>query len=168
MSIDGIKYSSTQINIEGITAFDITKWIEANIKPHMLNPDEKNEELHVTIKYGIHTKDPTEVAPLLSHFGIVPIILGDISVFDNNEKYDVLKIDIEFSDELFELNKLISTTLTVTDSFPDYRPHITLAYLQKGYKDLFIGSSYFNGIEYLGTQVIFSTPEKERTLIGLI
>ena len=64
------------------------------------------------------------------------ITVNGIDCFFNKD-YDVLKMDVR-SNKLNELNELCKT-LPHTSTYPDYKPHITIAYLLKGN-----GSKYMN------------------------
>ncbi len=164
--MDDIKYSSTQINLPRYLVDVIQLWIDSNIRPDMLAPDEENDVLHITVKYGLHTNDPETVRVIVSNFGWVIVKLGLISVFNTDSNYDVLKIDVE-SEPLKDLNRLISNNLEVTDTFPDYRPHVTLAYLKKGYADKFVGSDVFNRFTFMSFNMLFSDRDQNKTVIEL-
>lgn len=86
---------------------------------------------HVTVLYGFHdnvdmNKLKEELIPLIE----LDITSDEISIFEN-EKYDVLKYDIK-SDKLFDLNKIMTENFDYTTDFPDYHPHVTIAYLKSG------------------------------------
>ena len=121
----------------------------------------RESEPHITIKYGIHTSDVGEVESIVSGFGSVRARLGSISSF-HNEDCVVLKIDVE-SDDLRRLNKLVTSRLRCTDTFPVYKPHVTIAYLRHRLDDEFYYRRYcvdvFNGIEVCFDRLRFSTSD---------
>lgn len=127
------------------------------------------EEIHCTVKYGIHTADPDELIELLAEHDLVRAELRDVTVFDNPDCV-VLKIDVD-SPELAEVNALISAKLKCTDTFPDYKPHVSIAYLkhraedQKYYRKFMCGM--FNGTEVWFDRLRFSTAAGNRTWIDL-
>lgn len=88
-------------------------------------------EPHVTIKYGF---DPdigrSNVARILK--GVVPffIKLKALNRFQN-ENYDVVKFEVENHSILTELRNRCDGYPN-TDSYSDYKPHMTLAYVKKG------------------------------------
>jgi len=88
------------------------------------------EHCHITVKYGLHTDDGEYVAGKLQGQEVAHATLGRMSVFEN-EKFTVLKVDIA-SNCLHKLNKFVSDNFDVTDSFPVYHPHATIAYLRSG------------------------------------
>lgn len=93
-------------------------------------------EPHVTILYGIHTDvADDEVEELIEQIKKPKITLDKVSTF-SNPKFDVIKFDVE-SDDLHKYNKLLKT-LPHTDTYPEYHPHVTIAYLKKGVVDKYL------------------------------
>jgi 2'-5' RNA ligase len=85
---------------------------------------------HATILFGLHDDVPDEdVEKVIDAMTEPDIEMQKISSF-NNEQFDVLKFDVESSD-LNKYNKEMSK-LPHTNKFPDYHPHVTIAYLKKG------------------------------------
>ena len=114
-------------------------------------------EPHVTLLYGIHSDEVDDEKVMdISTKSIKSIGLGNPSLFEN-EKYDVLKFDVEgpfLHDINAELSKLPHTT-----DYPDYHPHCTIAYLKPGtgkkYTKAFKGRIY----EVFPTKVVYSKPD---------
>lgn len=114
-------------------------------------------EPHVTLLYGLHSdeiKDDDVINASIK--GIQSMGLGNPSLFEN-EKYDVLKFDVE-APFLIDINKELSKLPHTTD-FPDYHPHCTIAYLKPGkgkkYTKQFKGRIY----EVFPTKVVYSKPD---------
>lgn len=86
---------------------------------------------HVTIKYGFNP-DLTELEIRRILKGISPFMLNTkkLSLFDNNPKYDVVKFDVE-SPILIKIRRACEQFPT-QDDYPEYHPHLTLAYIEKG------------------------------------
>src|SRR5690606_34947991 len=93
-----LNFNSTQINAPENIASKIRSWGLKNISDEDLYEDEsgfgRESEIHVTVKYGLHTDSLKEVEKVINNFGTVNIKLGKISQFES-EKYDVLKIDVD-------------------------------------------------------------------------
>lgn len=91
---------------------------------------------HVTILYGITPdtlKNESAKVNLTNFFTRMPAVKIEscgISVFEN-EDYDVLKFDIQLSNNLQYLRRY-ALTLPHTLTYPDFIPHCTIAYLKKG------------------------------------
>lgn len=90
------------------------------------------ESPHITILYGLHDEVTADI--IEEKFGNllnqpIKINIAGIGVFENAD-YDVVKLDVE-SSQLKELNKLCAE-LPHTTEYPDYKPHMTIAYVKKG------------------------------------
>ncbi len=90
-----------------------------------------DEEPHVTIKYGF-SPDLTrmDLANVLRNVRPFKIKLTGIGQFQN-EKYDVVKFNVDRSDDLTRLREMCDGYKN-EDKYPDYKPHMTLAYVKKG------------------------------------
>lgn len=97
------------------------------------NEDESfglEDEPHVTLLFGLHDNVTTDdVVKVLDKFTFYTCTAHNPSLF-SNENYDVLKYDIT-GDNIMEANKEL-TKFPYTTNFPDYHPHMTVAYLKKG------------------------------------
>ena len=122
-------------------------------------------EPHITVKYGVHTDDPDEVAKALAGQATAGATLRGLSVFEN-EDFNVLKVDID-SKCLARLNKAIYDGLETTDTHPVYHPHATVAYLKKDvdYKKYF--TKMFDGVAVEFTRLRWSPANGKKTWIPL-
>ena len=120
-----------------------------------------NGEVHATVKYGLLTEDPDDVEKVVE--GVEPFLvtLGDMGVFENkNEGTVVLKLAVE-SPGLMALNKRVCKMLRHVDTYVDYKPHVTIAYLvwddndPRYYKEFF--DKTFAGKQFVVDHVKFST-----------
>lgn len=101
-------------------------------------------EPHVTILFGLHSEVSTEdVESVLKKFTFGPCRLTNPSTFDG-PPYDVLKYNID-GNGLHEANIELQK-FPYTSDFPEYHPHLTIAYLKTGkgkrYADALKGSSF--------------------------
>ena len=134
---------------------DVPIWskITSVIKPEDIYDKEGygiEKEPHLTILYGFHDEvNSDDVFSLFKeNMPLKPINVNikGISVFEN-EEFDVVKFDVN-SEVLTKLNAIMKQ-LPNTSTFPDYHPHITIAYVKKGE-----GRKYIRPFE------------KERKLVG--
>lgn len=90
----------------------------------------KETEPHVTLLYGLHSNvTPQIIQQLLDRIKFDDITLNNISIFSNSD-YDVLKFDAA-GVGLKEANELLMK-LPNSNDYPNYHPHMTVAYLNKG------------------------------------
>lgn len=93
-------------------------------------------EPHATLLYGLHedVKDD-EIKDKVGKISSLDFDLGNISSF-NNEKFDVVKFDIE-SKDFNKYNKDLGK-LPHTNSYKDYHAHTTIAYVKSGKAEKYI------------------------------
>lgn len=89
------------------------------------------EEHHVTLLYGllpnVEWKDlKKHLSPLKEYLCIMP----SLTLFEN-EKYDVLKLTV-ISPEMHVTNKKLRENVKYHETYPEYHPHMTIAYLKPG------------------------------------
>ena len=84
---------------------------------------------HITVLYGIESDDPDDVSVYLSS---IDCNVGELGWFHHPELgYHVLRYSVE-SFPLMQLNKLLTHRLPNHQTFPEYIPHITVAYVKDG------------------------------------
>lgn len=166
------KFSSTQFNIAECastrTAGNPAEAIldmAAEIPDDELAEDGRENRPHVTIKYGLHTDNPQDVADVVAGFGSCEMTLGKVSIFAGKD-FDVVKVDV-LGDDIRELNKLIAESVECTDTHPTYIPHVTIAYVKPGEGQKYVGDDRFVGWEIWGRRLIFSDRDKNKTSIDL-
>jgi 2'-5' RNA ligase len=92
-------------------------------------------ESHVTLLYGLHKGvSEKDVTNALSGITFNTCKLYNPSIFEN-DKYDVLKFDVGYTTRgesfLSKANKALKA-FPYTSDFPDYHPHMTVAYIKPG------------------------------------
>lgn len=123
-------------------------------------PQEKGreDEPHVTVLYGIETEDPSQVKGITSSEKPFQIELGNISKFSADE-YDVLKIEVLATKNLRQLHERIKKEVKNQQTYPNYVPHVTLAYAKKGSCDKHLGDHKLKGEKIAIEELTFSTPD---------
>ena len=87
-------------------------------------------EPHCTLLYGLHDGVTTNnIKKVLDKYTYTILKAHNASLFENPD-YDVLKFDIK-GDNIHETNKDLQQ-YPFTSNFPDYHPHMTIAYLKPG------------------------------------
>lgn len=146
-------YSNTQIKASKDVAEAVIKFgLEIPEEEIYTDPEDtqygRELEPHITIKWGLTTNDPNEVENIMDG-NVKPfqIVFGKMSIFsEDDQPYDVLKVDMDAGDNLNKLHKLFSE-LDNEDSHPEYIPHMTVAYVKKGEGKKYVGNDDFVGLE---------------------
>jgi len=123
------------------------------------------DEPHITLLWGIHTKNVEKVTTALEGQKGGVVKLGKIGMFEN-EEYDVLKVDI-ISYSLRRLNGELKANLKHASTHSEYNPHITLAYLKCGNAEKYIKDKRFENLKFEFEEVIFEDKEDKSTTIKL-
>jgi 2'-5' RNA ligase len=84
---------------------------------------------HITLKYALLTNNSKDIKDVLKKEKGGKVHVSKSSIFETDE-YDVVKMSIE-SDDLQRLHSKINN-LPHEDSYPEYIPHATIAYVKKG------------------------------------
>lgn len=122
---------------------------------------------HITIRYGMDTVDPNEIKPAFADLGPIKARIGKVSIFET-DKYDVVKADIE-SKDLEAANKRVGETVELPgETYKDYKPHITIAYVKKGEGKKYIGDRSFEGKEIVFDTITLSAKDGKNHVIQLI
>jgi 2'-5' RNA ligase len=165
-------FSSSQVDLPPEIARRVIKWGKENIPDDQLKVDEdggkgRENEIHVTVLYGLHDATPYKVERAIKDVKPFKIELGTTSVFTNNDDFDVVKIDV-ISPELHRINKILRDNCEYTNNYPDYKPHVTVAYVQKGKGWQHGRKDDFFGVKWTADEIIFSskTGKKSRIVLG--
>lgn len=126
------KYGCLITILPNSVASVITKWAKENIDPKHLGEGGLEKTPHVTIKYGLEDSSPgmTErVKNLVAGVRPFHIRLGGFSHFPgDSDEGSPLYVEVE-SEDLHELNLLVSSTFHCVDKHPSYVPHVCVAYV---------------------------------------
>jgi 2'-5' RNA ligase len=127
------KYGCVMLN----TSNEPIKKLQAKIDKEDLYEDESDKfglerSSHITLLYGLKKEvELKSVKDILDSFDFPKEIkVNKISLFDTDERYDVLKCDISMP-ILNKINKKL-LTLPYKNDYPEYKAHITIAYIKKG------------------------------------
>lgn len=122
------------------------------------------DEPHCTLLYGLEDSVTVkQVKEILEQHTFGTCKVHNASLFEND--YDVLKFDVK-GDSLHACNKALCE-LPYNNQYPDYHPHMTIAYLKKGtgkkYCDRMKGHEY----ELVPTHAVFSQPDGTKNKIKI-
>ena len=160
------EFSSTQVNLPALIAKRVRAWGKEFVPDSALFPGEgREDEVHVTVLFGLHTNDVDEVRGVLRGVGPVKLRLGKSSIFEGDE-FDVVKLGVVSAD-LVRLHKLLRGGCEHTLTHPKYVPHCTVAYVRKGLGRKFVGDDRFDGLEVVVGEVLFSDKFRVKSVIRL-
>ena len=113
---------------------DAVTELHSKINPEDLSDEEGfglEPESHCTLLYGLHDNEVgiDDIIKVLNKYSYTNCKAHNLSCF-NNPKYDVLKYDI-MGDNLNETNEELKQ-FPFTSDYPEYHPHMTVAYLKPG------------------------------------
>jgi 2'-5' RNA ligase len=121
---------------------------------------------HLTLLYGLE-KGVTEdqVKSVIDNFkGEIKIEIDGINLFEN-EQFDVLKFNVVSDAGLQQLHDELSK-LPNTDKFPIYKPHITIAYLNKGMGKKYVNPNYKYSVKNIN-KIVYSRPNSEKVIFDI-
>jgi len=156
-------YSNTQVNLPEESAKPIKdlaqKIPEEELYTEPDNNDYGREDApHITVRYGLETTNPKDIEPAFKDLGPVKVKFGKVSIFET-DNYDVVKVDIE-SPDLEKANKKVGETVDLPgETFKDYKPHATIAYVKKGEGKKYIGDKSLEGQETVIDSIFLSSKD---------
>jgi 2'-5' RNA ligase len=120
--------SSTQLDLPEHLAKHILAFAAKIPKEHLAG-DGKEKHSHITVKYGLDDESHEGAKEALKDEHPAKVTFGHTSLFKNPDA-DVLKVEVTGAD-LHRLHRKLNS-LPHGDTYPDYAPHSTIAYLRPG------------------------------------
>lgn len=122
---------------------------------------------HLTLLYGLHKEVTDE--EIQNCFDEMTeddfkVQIDGVSLFENKE-FDVVKLGVVVTDKLSDINKRLSE-LPNSNQFPEYKPHITLAYVKKGSGQKYVDLNYKYQIKNI-SKIVYSRPDNSEYNIQL-
>lgn len=152
---------------------DIPNWNEiiSFIKEDdIYHPEDPSKGLetdpHVTVLYGLHSNvTDSDVQSIVDQIdgGKLKLKISGVGVFENKD-FDVVKFNIE-SHYLHQVNSMFRT-LPYSSDYPDYKPHITIAYVKPGTGKKYEDNSFEYGLPKV-RKIVYSKPDDEKTEFNL-
>jgi len=156
-------YSSTQINLPDDLAALLLD-LGAQIPDEDLAEGGREDEPHITVRYGLHTQKAADVEPLLTDVAPLKATFGYTTYFKGDD-FDVVYVSVK-SPDLHALNETLAA-LEHTDTHKGYTPHVTVAYVKPGKGKEYAGKSALYGVECVFDELIFSTKGGKPTAFKL-
>ncbi len=161
------KYACAMAPINGAARTKLLS-LAAMVPDADLGEDGREENPHVTVRYGLHADGPETVAAVLKNAGPIKMTLGGLSAFrgsDADKPYDVIFAEVN-SPDLYRLNEALKA-LPHTDTWATYKPHATVAYVTAGLADKYLALLGGVGESCSAACVDFSTADKRHFTIPL-
>ena len=166
-------YCSTQVNVPEPLKSDILRYDDDSIDKADINEEAGGieREVHVTILYGITSMEgltaiQKHMPAIVKAVPSIKVRLSEISAFETNPEFDVLKIAV-VSKQLEYLHELFKKITDFESDYPDYNPHLTLAYLKKGTAKKYVLDERFMGQEFHANQFLFCNNNGTKTPMPL-
>lgn len=161
---------STQVDIPE-SMYNTLKEYQNKIPDDDLHEYGKEDDFHIIVLYGILEESSLEeIKKIFKNInGIMPKIkakLDKVTLFDTNDEFDVIKVDV-ISDDLIKLNSLFRNKLNYKNDYPEYHPHLTLAYVKKGKATKYNCDLDFKDIEMTFDSIQFCNRDGKKTVIPL-
>ncbi|MEE8129604.1 MAG: 2'-5' RNA ligase family protein [Vicinamibacterales bacterium] len=161
-------FASTQVNLSA-GASAVVRDLARTIPDAVLGEEGRETKPHITVKYGLHSDEAIEtVRKILADEPPIRATLGQTSVFPSSETGgdEVVKVDV-VSEDLRRINAKIAEAVEVTDTHPEYQPHVTLAYVKPGQAQQYAGQTKLEGRKLQFKRLVFSTKAGEHIAIPL-
>lgn len=122
------------------TVIDAIKDIQKNIDKDKLYDGEDEpgwvengiqKLFHITVLFGVNDNIEDEVKKVFDKYRPVHIETTNIKYFSSDPNYDVAVVRCK-SEELTKIHDELKNSLENKETYPNYKPHITIAYLKKG------------------------------------
>lgn len=146
----GYEKSSTQVTLPPEKAAPVREFADSIPESDIYTEEGdrsfgRETEPHITALYGIENDDVEPVRQALANVPPIKVMLDEVSAFENDDRpYDVLKVGVN-SPALRAVNAAIKKATKNSSDFPDYKPHLTIAYLKKGMAKKYVGDDRFKG-----------------------
>ena len=120
------------------------------------------------IIFGIHSTENNrkEIIEKIKKYKPIKLKISDIGMFDT-DKYDVLKLDVKPTEELLKYRDDLINNTTNTQTYPDYHPHMTLAYVKKGTAKKYLKKIKFDFDEFEFNTIIYSDDKYNKKKFNL-
>ena len=159
------KFASTQLDLWEPHAGRVIDWTRVHVDAKYLREEGIETEPHITVKYGLSC-EAADAQRVLRDFGSIPVELGELDLFTTNPAFDVLICRVE-SPRLHAAHALLAQDLPHRETFPNYQPHLTLAYVAKGACADLVGQRPFPTSEFWFSTVTFSGRDGTKTPLAL-
>lgn len=144
------------------------KTLAESIPGSLLHEKGIEYEPHITVLYGFQDEFGLieKLKAKINTISSISCTITDISYFDTNPGFDVLKFDID-SPDLVKLNSWCTKNCDYYPSGYVYHPHMTLGYMKKGARFETDGMKRMISTKLIVDHLIYSTHNKVKSKIEI-
>ncbi len=157
------------VRLSSQPANKIKKWGRDNIPDNILcDNDGKTREtdVHITIVFGVCDNSIEAVKDIVKEYKSIKVSLDKVGYFKSSPDFDVVIVKI-ISEDLKRLHEKLVRQLDIKETFPIYKPHSCIAYIEKGEGAQFAGDTFIDGTKLTFKEVVFVNNKNEETIIKL-
>jgi len=151
----GCIYAPVPDELRRILLKDIAPTIdEGDLYPQEETMNGVETDTHITVLYGINPDKACK--DTIKEYFTEPIKIkssGKVDYFDNDNTVAIVPVE---SEQLTKLHNTLKEELPNKDSHPEYKPHITIAYMQPGVR---LKDEEVEPFEWEITKLILSNPD---------
>jgi 2'-5' RNA ligase len=165
------KFACLMINMPRRIAADLQAFQKEIDPADLFVAEAKNgleDHCHITLKWGLGDCCENLLAAAMAGVDPFSIQVGPITAFTTSPEHDVLKFDIVDADALHRLHEAIKLVYPNVETHPQFRPHMTIAYLNQGASARYVGApNELTGRVVIVKHVLFSDTLSRKRLIPL-
>jgi 2'-5' RNA ligase len=123
------------------------------------------KRVHVTVLWGLDPDtDTARLREFLATQEPIEVEIGPTSIFEDTGDGEVLKCDL-LSASLNRLNELLRETFENTQTHNQFRPHLTIAFMEPGTAAVYAGDERLKGLMFTAYQAVFSDTDESREVM---
>jgi len=161
--------ASTQVNVPDNIAGKLEQFSKALIPDEDLAGKGREMQAHITLKYGVD-EDAEGLRRAVQGVTPFPVTFGKLHVFTPSEASEgtaPIVIEVVGSGLKTLKEKIDAEIGNRPDNFPDYQPHITLAYVKPDVSQKYEGLDGLKGISFMVREVALSRKSETQEVVQL-
>lgn len=126
------KHGSSQLEFSAACTDKLQDAVHKGLEGNELAPEGPEFNTHLTVRYGVDHFEPLKIKSIIRDYEPITVKIVDIDCFPDTKDGAAVFFKVETSDVLLQLRQTIEDNCVCCEpTFPDYKPHITIAYVKK-------------------------------------